>query len=896
MRTWRTWVHNGVKREDTWTSHRVGTLRILQRLCDWLSAPEGEVRQVHGHTLKVMKGEQWEGTRRMRRGRVRVLYDWRRTADGEAVLWVHDIFVKTKKEDYDTGLTRCIDWHRLERDGQVGRVEGSENSSLPYWPTIVSRTEEDVAAPDRIEAWELNDDQESALRQIFPLHDPGRPENPWVRLVEGPPGSGKTVVAQNAVAAAVDARSDCDVLVIVPTVRLKQQYRDHVLMWGMDLVEAGLLHVNDGVFADRASSPIAKGEPTHVWIETVDEAFRGSAQPDVARLRSWWRGVVAQPILRQHLQQQDCELMSSPRFARLLDGVLFDGIEEAASEKDALAAQDRRLLELIGKLERTTGLRRLIEKSRDEQGVAFRWQRAAAFEAVLERAHPDRQLLVLVDEVQDLVPAEWQALLRASLRRRATAETGIALLGDENQRITPTCFSWDGVRKFVKTLNPKREVLSVLAMKGSFRTPRTVGRMAVPLVLDPRFRLEGEKPRNAPTADPEKLEPGGQVYLFQCTEAQTPIQAVEGAVREVAAIDRRGQIVVLADHVEELRAHHRDLPLDFLDIVEAKGSEWESVVLLGIYPAGRGDYDERCRAYTRMTRTKSHLLIVAASDGRDGHAFSLLKEVAKAYPSEAVDVLPSGNLGALRDVLALGFRQVQTVEQLVERLHQVLAEAQADGEEFPEQGLELLVRVAQAGGEVAIPSLLDDYLQERPDWAEQLQGVAGEASPAARRIVVHLALGDIFEAERIAAATHAALAGTLRHAVQEAGTLTRAIYRLRASAPSVPLTALLGVELAGRVHQTIANGTPGSAPSWVEEAPTWPLTPGRWRKQVDSGLDHWRLRCTEPFERELGAAQQQAEVLVRSIIQRWPGESHAARMDEVERRLRQAARDMAGEA
>lgn len=432
------------------------------------------------------------------------------------------------------------------------------------------------------------------------------------------------------------------------------------------------------------------------------------------------------------------------------------------------------------------------------------------------------------------------------------------------------------------------------ALTASFRTPRTVGRLASPLVNSADFRAIGEtKSRQSPTANTEDLEKKGRFYLLQVPQGTDVADVLVEATSGIGeGTDQKHQIVVLAENPSHITAIKASPVLDAMDIVEAKGSEWDSVVVLGIYPMGLGDYDERSRTYTRMTRTRTNLMVIAAAgpEHKDDAVFRrwLTLRASDLETETSTEILTDVN--GLRRVLQQHFFQAVTAEDLVSRLQQVLDFAVENADEFPSRALDLIQRLAAGGGLRQLPVLLDDYLLAQPQWEPELRALGNAGTPA-ERVSVHIALGDFGRARAAARLTPELLelATELDTQIQHGGTLLQALVELAESGPEdASLTALVGSALAVRVVNALEENERAelrSLPEWREEEQRPSGIAPRVRKLAMDVRARWTesLKATMAEVFRLGDAEGEAEAaaLVTHAEKAFP----RTRAAEIEARL-----------
>jgi hypothetical protein len=804
--------------------------------------------------IKALKGP-WPGTHRLRFAKKeRALFSWEADADGQRVAWVHEIDWRAEVYERDAGLARATAWaDARDRRGL---------NALGYVRKEAGEGVVDEPEPDVLPA--LSHQQSRFIQSLLPLEQKTRSPLAFVRLGVGPPGSGKTVVAVDAAQAAQEL--DYDVLVLVPSPKLLRTYRDEL---------GRVAVVEEGRFAEAPSD-----DQPRVWVERVGDFFDAVAGSDAPgdAVRVWWADALKLPAVQKWRKKHPC--VEALRFVDLIDAVLFDERAGGVGGKDALAEQDTPLRAAIADL--SGGLRDAVVQLKQQRRVVLRWERARSAVDKLAAARPGRSLLILVDEAQDLIPAQWQALASAAFRRLTERKdtTGLALLGDENQRVTPTAFAWNDVKAFVAGLHPDLQGgigVEMTDLPGSFRIPRAVARVANPLV-DGRM---DSGVRRASVVEPESLLEEGGVEIVEVSEIRSALlDAVGALVAEGLAPEAR--LLVITD---KQGAGHP--VLDTLDVVEAKGLEWDAIVVAGLFST-KADFNERARAYTRLTRARKRVvLLVSPNDGRQMEVY--WTPYLRAEGTEGVRrVEPADLASALRRCIDTS-SAVDRVDELLSRIGNVLERAEQEGGGCPTPVIELVERVIPLGGAARVPAIFDDFLDRNAAWEVDLRA-AGLGAGARVRAASVLAAGDVGEAlalaERLPELTE--WVAPLTRAVEGSGALARASAELRRSGvEDAMLEDLIRVAFRGRVVQALARRKIVDAPV----APPADLVAPRITRRVWTAVEQERAKIAMETDRLSNAAEElldagirrvEAEVSASAVLQSFRDvEAGLARLEQV---------------
>jgi DNA helicase IV len=201
---------------------------------------------------------------------------------------------------------------------------------------------------------------------------------------------------------------------------------------------------------------------------------------------------------------------------------------------------------------------------------------------------------VVVDEAQDLSAMQWRALVRRC------PSLSMTIVGDQGQAIRGGTGSWSSAMDAAGATRFDQAELTV-----NYRTPVEVME-AAEAVLD------------------DAGVPFSRTRSVRSTSK--PVLHVDGDVAAiVASIATEGTCAVIAPSAMQLG----DVGCDVLDVVEAKGLEFDAVVVVdpdGIAAEGEGGAR---RVYVALTRTTTELHVVAP---RGGHLVDVLRPHCRTGP------------------------------------------------------------------------------------------------------------------------------------------------------------------------------------------------------------------------------------------------------------------------
>ncbi|AFY99653.1 hypothetical protein [Calothrix sp. PCC 6303] len=217
--------------------------------------------------------------------------------------------------------------------------------------------------------------------------------------------------------------------------------------------------------------------------------------------------------------------------------------------------------------------------------------------------------LLIVDEAQDYLLSELQAIISVCKSWASQGHrTYLWLLGDLNQRIQPTDFTWGQlqIKNSIELLRNYRNSRQILEFANQFWD------IAQEITIK-------NKCKDLPfPADPSQaFEVGEKVQLLECankTEALAFLEKLAGVWGEedkqrYLLRDLAKAVKVLSN--KKLESHDN---LVILNVEHAKGREFEACVAFCLFEGvGTPSLEESFQWYTLLTRARSRLLIVATS-------------------------------------------------------------------------------------------------------------------------------------------------------------------------------------------------------------------------------------------------------------------------------------------
>lgn len=603
----------------------------------------------------------------------------------------------------------------------------------------------DVARSAASIAYELRPKQRVFFSRVLPLERLGRGASPRLTIGHGPPGSGKTVVALDLAGEAVAEGLTVDVL--VPSDQLLHHYTERLRAEGEERLvvrhtnAAGIrVHRFESWFADRAGLDVPFDREAQVL--TVFRQMLGSSRARAQRHRR-----------RMPAGQEDRLFERLPVLADtlLLDDTWWQRYPDwRRQSKDSMVGAAAQYLDTL--LE----LRDALIDSFDTGGSnALKTRSELAQVAASPSWQPAR--VTIVDEAQDLAPAEWRTLLASLLK--ANGDTHVVLLGDMRQRVSFVPFSWADVKTHATSVCgiTSKEVAEMEVDNASYRMTRAVA-LAALSVFDKRVRGPDGSRRQGTSIDLERLAAGGKVRVAVVDEP--------GAVlfeSEVRAWTKRNGYEP-SEHLFCVHGRKAGTPFNRLprlfnhSVAEAKGLESPGVVVnlpFGLRKDEQNvsiDHDDATEFYTAVSRAREKLLLVI-----DRASWSLLSQGQEYWQDAEIRVGTQITASWLREAIvdtSVGLSPSEVVAYRLSQLESAATSPHLDTDEVVtrvEEGLGALA--LEGGADIAeeLPRLGAMLAAAQSLAFEQLRAsfLAGTGdSSSARDVIYLLFFGEFAEAAR----------------------------------------------------------------------------------------------------------------------------------------------------
>lgn len=488
----------------------------------------------------------------------------------------------------------------------------------------------------------LRPSQQFFFNKVLPLEGSLAKNNPRLVIGYGPPGSGKTVVGVELALETVMDGHRVDIL--VPSRSLKNEYGRLIRSGGSQVSER-------------------HGETPGLRVLRFDEYFSGRAGIGTtfdreARILGWAHSSLSKPGFQARIAQagksadREKAMEELPVLIDVLleDDTWWDNFDVwRKAVKDPLIASVEPYLTLLG------GMRNTLFDLLDEEGDEVLATRAALASAPRSgsTAEPYARLTI-IDEAQDLAPAEWRTLLDDAFAGDGAEDRRIVLLGDMQQRVSRVPFSWSDIKRFAtgSCRLPVDQIADLHVDKASYRMKRSIAQ-AAGAVFDKRVHVEGPYRRTS-ILELDRLPEGGTVRVAVVPDGEDPLAPIIAD-----STTRNGEYLFLVQGRGVRGAQFSRPDVINYSVKEAKGLEADRVVVqlpfgngVAKSPTGRLGHDGAMEFYTAFSRARDHVFLIVedaswgllsqAFDAWHGAEIKRGAEVTKSWLESSVDAMRIG--------------------------------------------------------------------------------------------------------------------------------------------------------------------------------------------------------------------------------------------------------------
>jgi hypothetical protein len=211
---------------------------------------------------------------------------------------------------------------------------------------------------------------------------------------------------------------------------------------------------------------------------------------------------------------------------------------------------------------------------------------------------------VVVDEIQDLTNAELSLVLAMLKNPR-----GFMLCGDANQIVHPNFFSWSKVKSLFYSHETEAVAAPIHILSANYRSSRTVCQLANALLKVKNARF-GSVDRESTALVQPVAEAEGRVAGL--VKKDSVVRELDKRLRGSARV----AVIVLTEEKKAEAKQRFGTPLVF-SVHEAKGLEYEAVVLYDIVSTERAAYAELADGVSHADVDKDELSFARAKDKSD---------------------------------------------------------------------------------------------------------------------------------------------------------------------------------------------------------------------------------------------------------------------------------------
>lgn len=584
----------------------------------------------------------------------------------DATAFIHIVEVRSKVYEGDAFYSVLKRFY--EATGTQAMVTPEILEELAY--EELALTSSTVAYPEEDPEWKrsigyfLRPKQQFFFNSVLPIDGtrPGR--NPRLVIGYGPPGAGKTIVGIDLAIETVMDGHNVDIL--VPSRSLKKEYLSLLQNAGLPASET---------HEDAPGARVLRFEEYFGLRGGLDlESDRES------RTLAWVRSRFEEPRRKARLGTLRGSLDIGKILERLpvlADTLLEDEEWWSTFEEWSRNVKDPMVEPIIPYIKLLGDMRPSLMDALDQiDGSELSTRASVATLPPVEAGQPAR--LLIVDEAQDMAPAEWRTLLSDAYIRFGETDQRLILLGDLRQRVNLVPFAWENIKIFAKSeCGLLTDQVSELEVdQTSYRMKLEVAR-AADSVFDQKLRRKG-KFRKQSTLDLDRLPSGGHVTVAVLDERSDWLKR---SLDHSQVSHAAGGYLFVIHGREAVRPLRDRTDIVNYSIKEAKGLEADSIVVhlpfsnvCGNVQSSTIDHDDATEFYTALSRARDRVLLLV-----DQKHWALLSQASEAWEGAEVIEGQSLSLERLSGVVAGARIGLSTEEVIDARLGQLEAAAENSG-------------------------------------------------------------------------------------------------------------------------------------------------------------------------------------------------------------------------
>ncbi len=450
---------------------------------------------------------------------------------------------------------------------------------------------------------DFNNDQKKLLNNYHK-------NNNVITCITGIPGSGKTVLGAEISKRCLDKNEEATVLIVIPNVRLVSFYKRYLL--ANEIAEENIIEIVDYLHFRNGAIYITTFKNL---IKLIEGKINYEPIQDESKIIQLLKESKYWGAIKSSFNDEK----------EVLDfyNAFFDENEELINypDKDAFSPIYSDKFEKLGQY--TKKYSQLFK----DNGIATRKGIAYSFlknllsnkdNTLYSFTAAGNQLTIIVDEVQDLIGAEWRALVDFCAEQ-INKKNGIKLifLGDEKQRVTVSGFSWTNLSKYVYSININRDFTGPKKLSKNHRVTQQVADFIA--FIDSITNERGTR-RVVSIKKTDCIFSKERVNVL-CADLRNLERAIGRIVKESTQnyiLNKEAKAIVITEEYTNNIKNLNNEMIEIVNLYDSKGTEYESVFLLNpfrnILPSKELDVEQNYKLYTMCTRSRNSLTILLDTD------------------------------------------------------------------------------------------------------------------------------------------------------------------------------------------------------------------------------------------------------------------------------------------
>ncbi|WP_017294453.1 PhoH family protein [Geminocystis herdmanii] len=229
----------------------------------------------------------------------------------------------------------------------------------------------------------------------------------------------------------------------------------------------------------------------------------------------------------------------------------------------------------------------------------------------------NKPILLILDEVQDFYWFQLKIFL--DLANNYHLPVTIIILGDENQRVIISGFSWANFRTIFADNYPRRQLFNEIQLSQNFRNTKQIASVAK-YILEEAFsqQIKSNNRKLPSIGNPDKCYDEGLKprlikidnnwfkNLLNCLGNDKNTEVETGGINEIVFLKRDLFNFTDEDLNEKISYLEKQEKIIIYSISEAKGQEFEAVIILFPFQISKNQlgYDDLFQWYTAITRAR----------------------------------------------------------------------------------------------------------------------------------------------------------------------------------------------------------------------------------------------------------------------------------------------------